>query len=151
MIRPSTTFTTQMIIGEWNIMSLPSFSFLWSLFPFSFIDAFISPSLTHIWNSNHHLSSSNFTYSFRTSIDGTLCNKTDIVDLFDTDHGANSLNNSWLCSQSNQAPGCRYEDELFLERVLATIEAHDPSQPFFLFWAPHIVHGSFLKSLVVLI
>lgn len=67
------------------------------------------------------------------------------MDLFDTDHGANSLNNSWLCSQSNQAPGCRYEDELFLERVLSTIEAHDPSQPFFLFWAPHIVHGSFLK------
>ena len=76
-----------------------------------------------------------------TSIDGTVCNKTDIVDLFDTDQGANSLNNSWLCSQSNQAPGCRYEDEIFLERVLASIEAHDPSQPVFLFWAPHIVHG----------
>jgi arylsulfatase B len=85
-----------------------------------------------------------------TSIDGALCNKTDIVDLFDTDHGASTLNNSWLCSQSNQAPGCRYEDELFLERVLATIEAHDPSQPFFLFWAPHIVHGKFFLALFLI-
>ena len=33
-----------------------------------------------------------------------------------------------------------YEDALFEERVLQAIDAHDPSSPLFLFWAPHLVH-----------
>ena len=33
-----------------------------------------------------------------------------------------------------------YEDSLFEQHVLSTIETHDPAQPLFVFWAPHIVH-----------
>ena len=33
------------------------------------------------------------------------------------------------------------EDEIFVEEVLQRINEHDPSVPFFLFWAPHIVHA----------
>jgi hypothetical protein len=74
------------------------------------------------------------------STDGGLCNKSAIVDLFATT-GPSMLNNSFLCSQSNQAAGCKYEDEIFAEEVLLRINEHDPSVPFFLFWAPHIVHA----------
>ena len=63
-----------------------------------------------------------------------------IVDFWSENGPGNTLNNSWTCSQSNQAPGCVYEDEIFVEAVLAFIAAHDVSQPFFLFWAPHIAH-----------
>ena len=34
-----------------------------------------------------------------------------------------------------------YEDSIFEQNVLSTVEAHDPSDPLFLFWAPHIVHA----------
>ena len=33
-----------------------------------------------------------------------------------------------------------YEDSLFAQHVLRTVEQHDPQDPYFLFWAPHIVH-----------
>ena len=33
-----------------------------------------------------------------------------------------------------------YEDALFEQRMLDVIERHEPSQPLFLFWAPHSVH-----------
>ena len=62
------------------------------------------------------------------------------MDLWDTTVGASSLNNSWSCTQKMQT-GCVYEDEIFVERVLEAIAAHDPAEPFFLFWAPHIVHA----------
>ena len=75
-----------------------------------------------------------------TSIDGALCKNASVVDLFATTEPAIGLNNSFLCSQSNQA-GCKYEDEIFVEEVLQRINEHDPSVPFFLFWAPHIVHA----------
>ena len=83
-----------------------------------------------------------------TSIDGDSCplaaakpNKTTMVtDLWATSAPATGRNNSWLCSQANQAAGCKYEDEIFVEEVLANIAAHDVSKPFFLFWAPHIAH-----------
>ena len=69
------------------------------------------------------------------------------MDLWGQDPGQSSdgplfgQNNSWACTQKNQAPGCRYEDEIFGDKVLATIAAHDPADPFFLFWAPHIAHA----------
>jgi len=75
-----------------------------------------------------------------TSIDGTACNKQSIVDLWATSAPAATLNNSWDCSQNNQMAKCKYEDEIFVEEVLAQIAAHDVSKPFFLFWAPHIAH-----------
>ena len=61
-------------------------------------------------------------------------------DLWDTSHPARGLNNSVNCSQANQAPGCVYEDALFTSRVLATINAMDPTVPFFFVWTPHAVH-----------
>lgn len=53
----------------------------------------------------------------RTSIDASCKNKTtketvQIVDLWDTDGAGSKYNNSWACSQANQAPGCVYEDEV---------------------------------------
>ena len=62
------------------------------------------------------------------------------MDLWANDGPASTLNNSWACSQTNQLPECKYEDEIFVEEVLARIAAHDVTQPFFLFWAPHIAH-----------
>ena len=50
-------------------------------------------------------------------------------------------NNSWECSQANQPASCRYEDEIFLQKVLDIIAAHNPSDPLVLFWAPHIAHA----------
>ncbi len=61
-------------------------------------------------------------------------------DLWDTSAPAYGQNNSVLCSQTNQAPGCIYEDALFTARVLATINASVSTVPFFFFWAPHSVH-----------
>lgn len=61
-------------------------------------------------------------------------------DLWDTSAPARGQNNSVLCSQANQAPGCVYEDALFATRVLETINATDPSVPFFFVWTPHAVH-----------
>ena len=64
-----------------------------------------------------------------------------IVDLWATDGPAYGKNNSWLCTQANQAAGCKYEDEIFVEEVLQRITEHNASTPFMLFWAPHIVHA----------
>jgi len=61
-------------------------------------------------------------------------------DLWDTSAPAHGKNNSVLCSQSNQAPGCVYEDALFTSRVLASINVTDPNVPFFFVWTPHSVH-----------
>lgn len=33
-----------------------------------------------------------------------------------------------------------YEDSLFEQHVLQVIDDHNPAQPLFIFWAPHIVH-----------
>ena len=59
------------------------------------------------------------------------CNKTRIVDLWDTDKPASNLNGT--------GPD-NYEDGLFKERVLDIIRNHDPSTTLFLYYAPHIVH-----------
>ena len=49
-----------------------------------------------------------------------------------------------FCHDSDGRPLLRtdggYEDALFEQQVLRTVEEHDPSTPYFLFWAPHIVH-----------
>lgn len=81
-----------------------------------------------------------------TSIDDTYCpmgngKNTSIVDLWATTAPAYGQNNSWDCSQTNQPATCKYEDELFVEEVLARIAAHDVTTPFFMFWAPHIAHA----------
>jgi arylsulfatase B len=36
---------------------------------------------------------------------------------------------------------CTYEDDLFLHRVLSTIQTHDPATPLFFFWAAHTIHA----------
>jgi arylsulfatase B len=66
-----------------------------------------------------------------------------LVDLWNGTEPAWGLNNSWACSQANQTDGCVYEDELFAQRILDVIDAHDPSsgRPLFAFWATHAVHG----------
>ena len=39
-----------------------------------------------------------------------------------------------------EVPRCTYVDETFADSVVQMIEAHDPTVPLFLFWAPHTVH-----------
>ena len=59
------------------------------------------------------------------------CNKTDIVDLWDTDKPAHGINGT---GQDH------YEEALFRDHVLDIINKHSPSTPLFLYYAPHIVH-----------
>ena len=59
------------------------------------------------------------------------CNRTPIVDLWDTDKPAHGINGT---GSDN------YEEALFKERLLNIISKHDPSTPLFLYYAPHIVH-----------
>ena len=66
----------------------------------------------------------------------------ELTDLWASAQPARGLNNSRLCSQQNQAPGCKYEDELFAEHMVAQIAAHDASAgPFFGFAAWHNCHA----------
>ena len=43
------------------------------------------------------------------------------------------------CSDTDQE-GCIYEDDLFTDKILSSIDEHDVDTPFFLVWAPHSVH-----------
>ena len=51
-----------------------------------------------------------------------------IVDLWATDQPAYGLN------------GTQYEEFLFLDAITDIIQSHDPDQPLFLFYTPHIAH-----------
>lgn len=51
-----------------------------------------------------------------------------IVDLWDSGAPARTLN------------GTGFEELLFVDRVLSIIEAHDPTQPLFLVYTPHLTH-----------
>lgn len=62
------------------------------------------------------------------------------TDLWQSEGPATGLNNSWACSQTNQPASCVYEDELFTRSMVATINASDPSVPFFAYVAFHNVH-----------
>ena len=70
--------------------------------------------------------------SYYNETGGGLCNNTHIVDLWDTDKPANTLNGT--------GPDGNYEEGLFKERILQIIDNHDPSTPLFLYYAAHIVH-----------
>ena len=59
------------------------------------------------------------------------CNKTPIVDLWDTDKPASTLN------------GTKYEEALSADRLLPIVNNHDASTPLFLYYAPHIVHSPY--------
>ena len=59
------------------------------------------------------------------------CNKTEIVDLWDTDKPGSTLNGT--------GPD-KYEEGLFKERILQIIKQHDQTTPLFLYYAAHIVH-----------
>jgi arylsulfatase A-like enzyme len=56
------------------------------------------------------------------------------------DGPAKGLNNSRLCSQKNQLPSCKYEDELFAEHMVDRITQHNTSTPFFGFVSWHNCH-----------
>jgi len=59
------------------------------------------------------------------------CNKTNIVDLWDTDKPAHGINGT---GQDH------YEEALFRDHVLDIINNCSTSTPLFLYYAPHIVH-----------
>ena len=61
----------------------------------------------------------------------SACNRTQIVDLWDTDKPAHGINGT--------GPD-NYEEALFKERLLNVVSKHDPSTPLFLYYAPHIAH-----------
>jgi arylsulfatase B len=81
----------------------------------------------------------------------SLCNKSGavVVDLWaGVDGGgegpALGQNNSLACSQSNQAPGCLYQDELFVRQVIDIISTHNATEgPLFLVWTPHAPHDPY--------
>ena len=56
------------------------------------------------------------------------CNHTQIVDLWESNSPASDKN------------GTEYEETLFREQLHKIVAAIDPSKPFFLYYAPHIVH-----------
>ena len=59
------------------------------------------------------------------------CNKTPIVDLWDTDKPASDLNGTGTD---------HYEEALFKDRLLEIVTNHNPSEPLFVYYAPHIAH-----------
>jgi arylsulfatase I/J len=63
-----------------------------------------------------------------------------VLDLWDTDHPGWNESNPNTCTQDQQS-GCIYEDDLFTKRVLNVIQAHDPTTPLYIYWAPHNVHA----------
>ena len=65
---------------------------------------------------------------------GAVCNGTHMVDLWDTDKPASDKNGT---GEDN------YEESLFKDRLLEIITNHDPSEPLFLYYAPHIVHAPY--------
>ena len=62
------------------------------------------------------------------------CNNTPIMDLWDTDEPV---------SDTNSTGEDHYEEALFRDRLLGIVSNHDPSEPLFLYYAPHIVHGPY--------
>ena len=80
-----------------------------------------------------------WTSQFSSCLDKTTSLPT-LTDLWDTTHPAIGSNNSWACSQANQAKDCIWEDDRLQARLLSTIDAHDPTTPLFLFWSAHTVH-----------
>lgn len=65
-----------------------------------------------------------------------------LTDLWDGAGPAVGQNNSWACSAANHSDGgCVFEDDLFTQRLLDTLDGHDPAVPLFFFFAPHSVHA----------
>jgi arylsulfatase B len=64
-----------------------------------------------------------------------------LTDLWKDSGPAYGMNNSWACSQDNQAPGCVYEDELFTNFAINAINNNPSGTPLFLYFAPHSVHA----------
>ena len=63
-----------------------------------------------------------------------------IYDLWADDGPASAYTiNPEGCSDTDQ-DGCVYEDDLFTDKILTSIDEHDVDTPFFLVWAPHSVH-----------
>jgi len=69
------------------------------------------------------------------------CGHTEVVDLWQGGAPARGLNNSMNCTQENQTASCVYEDQLFSDRVMSAVTRPKSSKPFFIFWAPRIVHS----------
>lgn len=103
----------------------------------------------------HYFHHSNDYWTYR---DGGSCNKVNdvgdtMVDFWNKysnvsePYGKPAVNkvNSPGCTQRNQTDWktCVYEDDHFTERVTDVIQASnaDKDEPFFVFWATHIVHG----------
>lgn len=71
---------------------------------------------------------------------GNWCGKDVYTDLWAHDAPAFGQNNSWACSQRNQAEGCRYEDDIFTNFTIAGIMDHDIKKPMMIYFAPHNIH-----------
>jgi len=59
---------------------------------------------------------------------------------------AKAFMNAPECNYTSQLPGCKYEDEIFEDRVTNVIENHAEHYkdiPMFLFWATRAVHGDY--------
>jgi len=65
-----------------------------------------------------------------------------LTDLWNGAGPAVGLNNSRACTAANHSSSsCVFEDDLFTQRLLDTLDEHDPRVPLFFFYAPHSVHA----------
>ena len=62
------------------------------------------------------------------------------MDLWLNNRTARELANNLTCSQSNQMPGCVYEDDKVAAFTLGVIDAHDASTPLHIYVAWHNTH-----------
>ena len=80
---------------------------------------------------------------------GAPCGTAPVVDLWEGAGPAYAKANAASCAPGSpgapppnaSASACVYEDDLFGDEVLRVVAAHDPAQPLFLVWAPHLVHA----------
>lgn len=91
-------------------------------------------SITYLDGANDYWTSTISAGSYAANCPGQL------TDLWASDGPAYGQNNSWSCSQAHQPSSCVYEDDIFTNFVLDKLQAHDPSQPFFLYFTPHSIH-----------
>lgn len=92
-------------------------------------------SLSYWGHGNDMWNYSNFIMCQREGQQATM-----LKELWDGDGPALDItSNTEHCTQSNQT-GCTFEEVVFKNRVMNAIQTRPKNRPFFIMWAPHLVH-----------
>jgi arylsulfatase A-like enzyme len=75
-----------------------------------------------------------------TTLTNDFCDPKAYRDLWEHDRPATEMANSLNCSQTNQAPGCIYEDDRIANFTLNIINSHDVATPLHAYIAWHNTH-----------